>query len=190
MKTWCGSCLVVALLLSACSTLTAHSSACAELPGGGSYCLQPSTDLAPFELQQLVETTVQGRRETMIVEFEADAQGMRFVGLTPFGQKLLQIDYDNQVARAQTLPDARLSPTALLALLQLAQWPADSVRRGLAPALRLEEGVHQRRVLLAGRLLLSIDYIGAPTQRRLHVSVPSLPLELDISPLPTSPTQP
>ena len=190
MKRGSGIALVCAGLLSACGALNRLDSSCAELPGGGSYCLQPSTDLAPFDLQQKVESTLQGRRETLIVEFESDAKGLRFAGLTPFGQKLLQVSYDNHVATAQTLPDARLSPTMLLALLQMALWPADSVRRGLAPTLRLEEDARQRRVLRADRLLLSIDYSAASTPNRLHVLVPSLPLELDISPLPPGATEP
>jgi hypothetical protein len=60
----------------------------------------------------------------------------------------------------------------------------------LPSTLRLDESAQQRRVLHAQRLLMTIDYSGTPTQRQLHVSVPSENLELDISPLPTSATEP
>lgn len=157
---------------------------CAPLIGGGSYCLQPTAALAPFDVQQKVEATFRGRRETMIAEIESDAEGMRFVGLTPFGQKLLQVAYDNRAASAATLPDRRISPALLIALLQIALWPADAVRAGLEEPLTLDDGAGRRRIHNRGEATISIDYRGAqPPYRGLRISVPAADLELEIETL-------
>ncbi|MBS0545692.1 MAG: DUF3261 domain-containing protein [Proteobacteria bacterium] len=169
---------------------------CAALPGGGRYCLQPSTALAPFDAQQKVEARLSGRRETMIVELENDAAGMRFAALTPFGHTLLQASYDNHTATAATLPNPRLEPALPLALVQLALWPAAAVRDGLDSLLTLDDSGEHRRILRDGETTLQIDYLGDmhsddrgpdARHRRLRVSVPSAQIELDIETLPHFP---
>lgn len=158
---------------------------CATLFGGGSYCLQPTTALAPFDAQQKVEASFRGRRETMIVEIENDADSLRFVGLTPFGHKLIQVSYDNRVASAATLPDQRLSPALLIALLQIALWPTDAVRAGLEAPLTLEEDAKGRRILNGGELTLSIEHNGEhPPWRQMQLTIHSAGLELSIEALP------
>lgn len=170
------------LTLAACGE---RDSRCAELPWGGRYCLQPTTAIAPFEAQQKVEVSFNGRHETMIVDIEADTNGLQFVGLTPFGHKLVQVSYDNREAKAATLPDARLDPALLVALLQLALWPADAVRAGLGAPLVLEEGGGQRRILANDKLVLDINYADVLVpHRRLHLALPSAGLELNVVTLP------
>lgn len=158
---------------------------CASLIGGGNFCLQPTTALAPFEIQQKVEARFRNRRETVIAEIENDASGLHFVGLTPFGQTVFQVSYDNREAHAATLPDRRISPALLIALLQIALWPADSIRAGLEAPFTLEESGGQRRIVNRGETTLSIDYTGEhPPYRRMHLSIPAADLELDIETLP------
>ena len=176
--------LIIALLaLTGCGDEQPH---CAALIGGGEYCLQPTTALAPFELMQKVDVRFRRRRETLIVEVEADADGLRFAGLTPFGHKLLQVGYDNRQATATLLPDSRLRPSLLIALLQLAQWPADAVRAGLQAPLTLEERADQRRIIFRDEATLTIDYLGEAPHRRMHLTIPAADLELDIENLPVS----
>jgi len=176
--------LIIALLaLSACAT-DQREPHCAVLIGGGEYCLQPTTAISPFELTQKVDASLRGRRETLIVELEADADGIRFAGLTPFGHKLLQIGYDNRAATATLLPDSRLSPSLLIALLQLALWPADAVRTGLQTPLTLEESAGQRRIIFRDEATLTIDYQGDSPHRRMHLTLPAAGIELDIENLP------
>jgi hypothetical protein len=175
--------LVLAPLLAtaACAGLDPR---CTGLPGGGRYCLQPTTAIAPFETQQKVEAAFDGRRETMIVEIEADANGIRLAGLTPFGHKLVQMSYDNREATATVRPDPRLDPALIMALLQLALWPADAVRAGLGARLTLEEGDGQRRILMDGESIMTVSYAGSVAPyRRLHLALPSAGLELDVETL-------
>ena len=102
-------------------------------------------------MQQKVELGGNGRRETLIVNVEVDAEGMRFVGLTPFGQKLIEGAYDNHRVRVSPLPDERLSPSLLLAMLQICLWPAADVRVGFGDSAVIEESVGQRQILVDGR---------------------------------------
>jgi hypothetical protein len=185
MKRW--RCFLIALLLAVTASCGdgEHNARCAALIGGGGYCIQPSTAVAPFEIQQKVEFRIRGQSETMIVELETDAAGMRFVGLTPFGQTLLRVGYDNQTTTASTLPDARLPPALLIALMQIALWPADSVRAGLEAPLRLEETAGQRRLLNGDLTTLTINYSGdQPPYRRMQIAIPAAEIELDVETLP------
>ncbi|MBS1228778.1 MAG: hypothetical protein H6R17_2055 [Proteobacteria bacterium] len=178
--------LIVALLaLSACAT-DQREPHCAALIGGGEYCLQPTTAIAPFELTQKVDVRFRQRRETLIVEVEADADGIRFAGLTPFGHKLLQVGYDNRQATATLLPDSRLRPSLVIALLQLARWPSDAVRAGLQAPLTLEERADQRHIIYHDEATLTIDYLGDSPYRRMHLSLPAADIELDIENLQVS----
>ena len=178
--------LGVLLTLAGCS---GNDDACPRLIGGGNYCLQATGALAPFAVQQKVELDFRGRRETLIVELESDADDLRVVALTPFGQKLLQIRYDNRTTSASTLAggpvDARLSPAMLLALLQIALWPADSVRAGLAAPLTLAEDASGRRLLNRDETVLSVEYQGAqPPWERMQLHVHPAGLAIDIETLP------
>jgi hypothetical protein len=179
---------LTALCLSALLAATAcggRDPRCANLPGGGRYCLQTTAEIAPFDVQQQVDVTFNGRRETMIFELEVDAGGMRLAGLTPFGQKLIQASYDNREARADTLPDDRLDPSLLLALLQITLWPADSVRAGLASrSMVLEEREGMRRVLQDGNVLLAVGYTGSlPPFGDMRIEFPAAHMKFDVKTL-------
>ncbi|MEI7614072.1 MAG: DUF3261 domain-containing protein [Betaproteobacteria bacterium] len=157
---------------------------CARLPGGGRYCLQPTTLSEPFEVQQRVDISFNGQRETMIVELEVDADGMRFAGLTPFGHKLVQAHYDNLQVTADVVPDKRLDPVLLFAFLQIALWPADSVRGGLDGALRLDDGVSNRQVFKDGRLVVDVSYTGMrPPYGNMRIDFPLAGMEIEVTTL-------
>ena len=151
---WIGSALT-ALLIGGCA---ASGSRCADLPGGGRYCLQTTAVVEPFDVQQKVDVVFDGRQETMIAQIETDASGMRFAGMTPFGQKLVQLGFDNSEVRAETLPVKRLDPALLLALVQIATWPADSVRSGLEGSAAIEDADGQRVLLRDGKDVVVIRY--------------------------------
>jgi hypothetical protein len=152
---------------------------CAAL-GAGQYCLQPSSGVRSFEATQMIRLRFKDREETLVAEFEVDASGFRFVGLTPFGQKMIQLDYDNRELRTGALPDARFNPTLLAATLQLAHWPADAVRAGLAAPLRLEESAGVRRVLDGVSPLVSIQFEGEwPPYRRIRMVMHETGLEME-----------
>ena len=175
------SVLACGLILTACAE---RDPRCSGLPGGGSYCLQPSTAMPGFDVQQKVELSFNGRRETLIVNLEVDGEGMRFVGLTPFGQKLIEGDYDNRAVRASPLPDKRLSPSLLLAMLQICLWPAEDVRTGLGDSARVEESAGQRQILVDGKAVLQVRYTdGLSPAGAMHIVLPAAQMEFDVTTL-------
>ena len=183
--------LFSALLLVLLTTLSSSACRsgdprCAELPGGGRYCLQTTSVLSSFDVQQKVDAKFGTRHETMIVELDVDPQGMRFAGLTPFGQKMIQASYDNRDVAVQLWPDSRLDPVLLLALLQLAWWPPESVRNGLDPSLVFDQQPGLRRLLLNGKLVLEVGYTDDQfLLGNMHIVLPAATLELDIKTLET-----
>ncbi len=188
MKRLLSSLLFLPLLMTTACSLS--DPRCAKLPGDVRYCLQPTTAVMPFDVQQKVELTLNGLRETMVVELEVDAFGMRFAGLTPFGQTLVQASYDNREARAGVLPDKRLEPVLFLAFLQLALWPADSVRAGLDATIVVQESMGQRRVLEGGNVVIEVSYTGGrPPSGDMRIVFPSAQLEIDVKTLNTQTTK-
>lgn len=183
-------------LLIACATLWlaacgSDGARCTALPGGARYCLQTSAGLPPVDVQQQVDIAfggLDGRRETLIAQLEADADGVRFVATTPFGQKLLQLSDDNRELRVDLSLARGLDPVLLLALVQIAGWPVERVRAGLAPTLEVlevfeTEGV--RRVIRDsrdGKDLVVVRYTrGLPPHGDLRIELPTASVELTIT---------
>lgn len=179
---------LVLLALLAGTACTGGDASCASLPGGSRYCLQPTTALPPFDAQQSVAITVDGRRETLLVELEVDADGMRFAALTPFGSTVMQAGYDNRQAKTAAWPERGPQPALLLALLQLALWPAESVRAGLGAALVLEEAAGRRRLMQDGIPLVEVVYTGGTLSGAMRIVVPSAQMEIEIKTLDGSAT--
>ena len=180
--------LALLLATAACSISEAEGQ-CATLIGGGRYCLQSTATIVPFADHQKGEAFFMAKQETMIVGLKVHAAGMRFVGLTPFGHSLLKASYDNRTATGTQLADTRLSPILLIALLQIALWPADALRAGLEAPLRVEETDGQRRILNRDDVTLTINYIGAqPPYQRIIVDIQRAAIQLNIETLPESAT--
>ena len=178
------------LLLSTLTACVGPDPRCVSLPGGGNYCLQPTSAVTPFAVQQKVVAVFNGRQETMIVELEVDEEGMRFAGLTPFGQKIAQAGYDNQQVNSGLWPDKRLPPVLLLVLLQLAIWPADSVRAGLGGSAVLEDGEEQRRVLDDGTVLAEVGYTnGQPPYGNMRIGFPAWQVKFEVTTLDANGTK-
>jgi hypothetical protein len=170
--------LLAVLALTACAQI---DPGCAALPLSARYCLQPSTDASPFSVRQQVSARFKGQREMLIADIENRSDGLAFVGLTPFGLTVFQVAYDNRTTTAARLPDTRISPELLLGMLQLALWPADSVRRGLGDAAKVEDGPGQRRIFIDKQLLMEMrhDDTAAP-YRHMQIHWPAIDMELDI----------
>ena len=153
--------LLAALSIGCIAACSGDGSRCAALPGGARYCLQSTAAMAPFDAQQSVEITFDGRSETMIAQLEVDAEGMRFVLTTPFGQKLMQMEFDNARVKVEAPSLPGLDPLVLLALMQIAAWPVDSVRMGLSGSAQLVEapGIDAQHV--------DVPLVEAPQMRAL-----------------------
>jgi hypothetical protein len=175
--------LLAAMLLSA--SCVRQDSRCTNLMGNGRYCLQPTTSMAPFEIQQKVEATIKNHHETMVTEIAVNAEGMQMIVLTPFGHQLVHVSYNNDEAKALVSPDSRLDPAMMIAMTQLALWPVDSVRKGLNSPLHLEESAGKRRYFTNDKLVLEVQYADAMVPaNKFQLSLPSVELKLDIETLP------
>jgi len=181
--------LLVVLLEIGCSD---DLSPCTVLPGGIRYCLQTTTSIEPFDVQQRVDIVFNGHQETMIALLETDAEGIRLAGMTPFGQKLMQIGFDNRTVSAETLPGQSANAALLLAVVQLAMWPADRARAGLVDAGRIdlidEPGL--RRIVKDGSDVVLIKYTrGRPPLGDMLIQLPNAKAEFAISNLDMAATQ-
>jgi hypothetical protein len=175
--------LLTTMLLS--TSCTRQDSRCANLMGNGRYCLQPTTTVAPFEVLQKVDATLKKRHETMVSDIAVNGEGMQIIILTPFGQKIAHVSYNNVEAKAVVSPDSRLDPTLMIAMIQLALWPVDIVRKGLSAPMLLEESDGHRRYLAKDNLVLDVSYANAMAPaNKFNFSFPAVGLILDIETLP------
>ena len=178
--------LLAALSIGGIAGCSGDGSRCAALPGGARYCLQSTAAMAPFDAQQRVDIAFDGRHETMIAQLEVDAAGMRFVLATPFGQKLMQMEFDNARVKVEAPSLRGLDPLILLAMMQIAAWPVDSVRLGLSGSAQLVEAQDVdappiRRLTRDGSELVTIKYTrGRPPLADQLIALPALGVALSI----------
>lgn len=158
---------------------------CVSLARNGRYCLQPTTAITPFDVQQKVVFSINNHHETMVTELEVNAEAMQFIGLTPFGHELMHVNFNNEKAKAVMSPDSRLDPTLMIAMIQLALWPVDSVRKGLEKPLVLEDSAGHRRYSANNQLVLEVSYASTiDPSNKLVLTFPAVGLMLDIETLP------
>ncbi len=166
------------LAISAC-TLIDHR--CAHLPGGGSYCLVSGT-WPEYTTEQTSTVTVNGKTLHMITRIASGPAGLRVAGLSPLGQTLFQIEWSDSLLRAELAPavKGRLDPTLLPALLQIATWPADDVRRGLCAGLELIESTDRRSIRSGQNDVLILSWTGARLPyEHMRIEIPAVGLRID-----------
>ena len=171
--------IFLSCLLAGCAGLDAR---CPTLPGGMRYCLQPAAEV--FSAQQRVELRYRDRQETLIALVEADHGNLQFVGLTPFGQKMVHVHCKGTQVEATLWPYDGVDPASLCALVQLTLWPEDVLRVGLTPELVLGQAGELRTIHRGQALVFEARRIGtrAPYER-LEVKLPALDARLDITTL-------
>ncbi|MBS1197768.1 MAG: hypothetical protein H6R18_1553 [Proteobacteria bacterium] len=166
--------LLISLLLTACAP---DKPGCARLPGGGSYCLQSGAGPNFSTLQQSV-LSAGDQRMTLLTRIENDTRGLRFAGMTPLGQTLMFVSWENGVLRADLPPEmaSRLDPALFPAMVQIAMWPPEMVRAGLSPELELIAEPNRRRLRLkeaSGDDILDISWEGNLPYQRLKIVAPA-----------------
>jgi hypothetical protein len=165
------------LLLMACT----DNPNCPPLPGGAAYCLQSSTAVPAFTALQDLRLHGRGLDERLIAQLEVDNDGMRLAGLTPMGQRVLEARFDNHAATADSLAGSAIDARALLSLVQVATWPADTVRAGLMDGWTLEETPDRRRILHNEQVFMEILRVGSPPRyTSLTISLPRIELMLTV----------
>jgi len=116
-----------------------------------------------FALQEMAFSFPGGRRETAVAAIENKGGALTVVVSSPLGQTLFTV----QVRGRTALVDARvplppgLDPQLLPALVQLALWPAEALRAGLAPGTTLQQDGPRRMLLRKGRAVWTITRDGA-----------------------------
>lgn len=170
--------LSAALLITACAPRTDH---CARLPGNAHYCLVTGP-WPEYTAEQTSAVTLKGKTLRMIARVASGPDGLRFTGLSPLGQTLFQVSWENSVLCAELPPvlEGRIDPALFPALLQIATWPAERIREGLSEGLELidEPG---RRVIRNGTddvLLVSWEGSQLPYSR-LRIEAPAAGLIID-----------
>lgn len=156
---------------------------CPALPDGLHYCLQDSAAVTPFDAFQSIHVEGPGIDLRLIAALEVDSAGMRMVGLTPMGQRVLETVFDNHTLRAPAIDaEGGIDAGALLALVQLALWPAHAVRPGLPEGWQLDETDGRRRVLHDdGRTGIDIQRTGsAPRWTAIELSLPAAGLRVQV----------
>lgn len=171
----------VSKLLILCALTGCASPRCPDIPGGPRYCLQPSTAVAPFTALQDIRIRRGDLDERLIAQLEVDTAGMRLAGLTPLGQKVLSAEFDNDQARGVSLAGDRFDPRALLSLVQIATWPADSVAAGLDDGWEIAHDGAARRLLHGDELIMEVLREGTPPRYdRLDIHMPKASLYLNV----------
>ncbi|MGE5386614.1 MAG: DUF3261 domain-containing protein [Betaproteobacteria bacterium] len=167
--------LGLGLILAACQP---PQPGCARLPGGGAYCLQNGPGPVFSSLQRSV-LSAGGQRQTLLTRIESDGSGLRFAAMTPLGQTLFFVSWENSVLHADMPPvmASRLDPATMPALVQIAMWPAATVRAGLSAELELIEENGRRRLRRKdadnGEDILDISWEGSLPYRQLRIVSPA-----------------
>jgi hypothetical protein len=133
--------------------------------------------------QEVVFQFPDGRRETALAAIENKGGVLDLVASTPLGQTLMVIRARGGAATVDTrIPiPGDLDPKVLAALVEFALWPADSVRAGLGPGLRLVEDGPRRSLVRKDRVVWTVTRDGdAPPYRRLVLESPTLGLQVRI----------
>lgn len=169
--------ILLVFLLSACS---ASQPGCAPLPGGETYCLRGRVGAPEFSTLQKIHLSLGSQDVLLISRIESDEKGLRMLGMTPFGQTIMSISWENGrlIGGFQEALAGKINPAALLALVQIALWPAAEVRNGLGSDWILIEEHQRRRLRLANGDnnpdMLDISWEGILPYSKLVISAPSL----------------
>lgn len=148
---------------------------------------------APQSARQRLRAMVGDREIVLDCVVEVAAGKVTVVGLLPAGNRVFSVRYDGARVEQERTPQvpAQLRPEQLLADLQLAFWPAESLHdafRG-GPWKLTQPDARTRRLLRDGRLVAEVHYAdGDPWRGRLWLvnferqyalSVDSVPLAQD-----------
>ena len=109
--------------------------------------------------QQQLEAEFNGQSWQMQGALEVTPQGLRMVGLTPFGQRLITLLWDGQKLleeRTAHLPQT-VQGERILSDVQLMYWPLPALRAALPAGWRVEQEGGVRRVFDAEREIIKIQ---------------------------------
>lgn len=172
---------LLALFLSACT----GSGNCVRLPAGAQYCLMDGP-WPEYSAEQAATVSFQDKTMRLITRVQSGEKGLHFAGVTPLGQTVIQVSWENGALHGDMPPplsdrlDGRLFP----ALLQIATWPAEEVRKGLPGGLALIEKEGRRIVSDGQQDILIVSWEGKTLPyQRLRFEAPAVRLLIDVQTL-------
>jgi len=124
-----------------------------------------------------------GRREMLLAAVENKGGVLSLVVSTPLGQTLFTVRLQGGAATVDArvpLP-GRLDPRLLPALVQFSLWPAEVLRAGLAPGLRLEQDGARRTLLRKDQVVWTVLREGqGPAYSAITLENPGMGITLRI----------
>jgi hypothetical protein len=151
--------LVVALL----------AAGCIHTPSAPGPILSPRLAapgaLAPRSASQVIRAAYGARDVTLRTAIQIDAAGLKVVGVSATGQRLFTASWDGENVNADRSPfvPKDLAPERVLADMQLALWPLESIRESFGGSGQevTEPFAGVRRLRRGDRLIAEVHYAGA-----------------------------
>ena len=156
------------------------------------YCLQlPTSDVVTQSHELAVLFQRQQQRHELLLHVEIDAQKLIVVGLGPIGQALFTLTFDGQTLNSQhsALMGNNFKPEYILALLQMAYWPQQSVDTGLINGRIISNSLTMqrwRKVIDDNKkevVMVNYKNIADRWETPVTVSIPEAELTLTMTPL-------
>lgn len=143
--------------------MAASVAACASAPTPLIAPLPSAAWQTAGPLQQLLTIQHLGQQRYLHALLDSDIERLQVIGLSPLGQRLFSLTWDNRelVWRTESAVLAKLDPRLLMADLQLAYWPLQSVRDALPENLTVEDFGTSRMVWQGDELLWWRSHDGA-----------------------------
>jgi len=136
-----------------------------------------------FASQEVTFHQPGGATDTLLTTVENDGQRLSVVASSPMGLTLFTIQVKGGATLVETkvpLP-SQLDPRLLPALVQLANWPLEELRKGLGQGLELADEGPVRTLLRKGKVALTLTRDGqTPPYKTVHLDVPSMAIAMDI----------
>jgi hypothetical protein len=134
----------------------------------------PPGALSPRSASQVVHAAFGARVATLRTAVQLDAAGLKLVGVTASGMRVFTAAWDGERVTAERGPfvPKEVSPERVLADIQLALWPLESLQRAYAGSGRsvAEPFPGVRRLTRDGALVAEVHYASAdPWNGRLWV---------------------
>lgn len=127
--------------------------------------LPPASFGKNLQVSQLLEiatpkTALTDAPQQLLIVVAIDHQQLRVTGLTPAGQRLMNITYDGQRVQANgthRLPEW-LTPQTILSQLQLAHWPLAALQHNYSAPWQLSGTSQQRQLSRENQPIVTVDY--------------------------------
>lgn len=178
--------LLLPLLLAGCTT-PLLGPGCTHFGRDGQLCLLPPAALPPVEGSHMVKVTHDGQEDAFLGLLHIDSSKLELAGFSLFGTSLFDLTYDGTTVTSVP-KDSKLKPETLVAMLELSLADPKLLQERLHGLIlkTATDGMQEKRDLFEGdRLIAHLERNLAPLdQATLHIDIPPLGVEVEMTPLP------